>query len=144
MKIYLHQLAYGLSDHTEGIEIAIAAVALGASIIEKHLTLDNSLEGPDHKASITPDDFKRMVQGIRKIEIALGSEVKEPTQSELKNREIARKSIVANKNIFKGEKFTKDNLSVKRPGTGLTPMKWYEVLGTVAKKDFKENEMIEI
>ncbi len=132
----------GYSDHTRGIEAAIAAVALGAKIIEKHFTLDRTLDGPDHIASIEPDDFKRMVQGIRNIENALGDGVKEAKPSESENITIVRKSIVATRTIKIGEIFTAKNLSVKRPGDGLSPMHWYSVLGKKAKKDFLEDEQI--
>jgi N,N'-diacetyllegionaminate synthase len=132
----------GYSDHTPRIEVPIAAVAMGAVVIEKHFTLDKNMEGPDHKASLEPDEFAAMVQAIRNIEKALGSSEKRPSPSELKNMPIARKSIVAQKNIKKGAKFTEDNLAVKRPGTGISPMKWFEVLGTIAVKDFAEDELI--
>jgi len=135
----------GYSDHTLGIEVPIAAVALGATIIEKHFTLDKNMEGPDHKASLEPNELKSMVLAIRNIEKAIsGSGVKEVSNSERKNIEIARKSIVATKKISKGEIFTEDNLGVKRPGTGISPMKWDEVIGKVSKKDFSEDELITI
>jgi N,N'-diacetyllegionaminate synthase len=134
----------GYSDHTPGIEVPIAAVAMGALVIEKHFTLDKNMEGPDHKASLEPDEFAAMVQSIRNIEKALGSSEKKPSPSEIKNMPIARKSIVAQKNIKRGETFTTDNLAVKRPGTGISPMKWFEVLGTTAVKDFTEDELIVI
>lgn len=134
----------GYSDHTEGIEISIAAVALGASVIEKHFTLDKNMEGPDHKASLEPEEFARLVKSIRNIEQALGSPEKRPSESEKKNLLIARKSIVASKDIKAGEIFTKENLSVKRPGTGISPMRWYEVLGKKAQKDFQEDELIKM
>jgi len=132
----------GYSDHTLGIEIPIAAVALGATVIEKHFTLDKKMEGPDHKASLDPIELKIMVQAIRNIERALGSGVKAPTPSELKNKSIARKSIVAKTNIKKGEIFTTDNLTVKRPGNGISPMNWYSIVGNEASKDFDEDELI--
>ncbi|WP_310441010.1 N-acetylneuraminate synthase [Sulfurimonas sp.] len=135
-------IAYGYSDHTLGIEVDIAAVAMGASCIEKHFTLDCTMEGPDHKASLEPDELKAMVQAIRNIEIALGSSVKKPSKSEMPNMQIARKSIVADKAIKKGELFTQDNLAVKRPGNGISPMRWDEVIGTFATKDYQEDEMI--
>lgn len=135
-------IAYGYSDHTLGIEVDIAAVAMGASCIEKHFTLDCAMEGPDHKASLEPDELKAMVQAIRNIEIALGSSVKKPSKSEMPNMQIARKSIVADKPIKKGELFTQDNLAVKRPGNGISPMRWDEVIGTFATKDYQEDEMI--
>jgi N,N'-diacetyllegionaminate synthase len=135
----------GYSDHTLGIEVPIAAVALGASMIEKHFTLDKTMEGPDHKASLEPQELKAMVSAIRNIEKALsGSGNKEISSSELKNREIARKSIVAKTNIKKGEIFSEQNLTVKRPGSGISPMLWDKVLGEKAKRDFKEDELIEI
>lgn len=133
----------GYSDHTKGIEVPIAATALGAEIIEKHFTLDHNMEGPDHKASLEPDELKAMVEGIRNIEKALGNGIKTASNSEKKNIDIARKSIVARKKIVKGELLTEDNLAVKRPGNGISPMKWFEVLGTEAIRDFEEDEMIE-
>lgn len=132
----------GYSDHTLGIEVPIAAVAMGAKVIEKHFTLDKNMDGPDHKASLEPDELKEMVKAIRNIERAIGNGVKIPSPSEMKNKEIARKSIVANRFIKKGEKFTEDNLTCKRPGYGLSPMKWKEVIGKLANKDFGEDEMI--
>lgn len=134
----------GYSDHTNGIEVPIAAAALGATIIEKHFTLDRNMEGPDHKASLEPKELKAMVDAIRNIEIALGNGIKKPAESEIKNMAIARKSIVAKKNIVKGETLTEENLAVKRPGEGVSPMHWYEVIGTVAKRDFEEDELIEL
>jgi N,N'-diacetyllegionaminate synthase len=135
-------IAYGYSDHTLGIEVDIAAVAMGASCIEKHFTLDCAMEGPDHKASLEPDELKAMVKAIRNIEIALGSSVKKPSKSEIPNMQVARKSIVANKSIKKGELFTQDNLAVKRPGNGISPMRWDEVIGTFATKDYQKDELI--
>ncbi len=134
----------GYSDHTRGIEVPIAAVALGATVIEKHFTLDRNMPGPDHKASLEPDELKAMVSAIRNIEKALGSSEKKVTDSERKNIAIARKSIVAATNIKKGEIFTEENITVKRPGTGISPMRWEEVLGTTAVRDFQEDELIEI
>jgi N,N'-diacetyllegionaminate synthase len=134
----------GYSDHTLGIEIPIAAVALGASVIEKHFTLDKNMEGPDHKASLEPHELKAMIDAIVNIEKALGNGMKKPSKSELKNKDIVRKSIVAIREIKKGEIFTEDNITVKRPGTGISPMRWYEVLGKVAPKDYKEDELIKI
>jgi len=134
----------GYSDHTLGIEVPIAAVALGARIIEKHFTLDKKMEGPDHRASLEPHELAEMVRCIRNIEAALGTGVKRPSGSELKNKDVARKSIVANCNIDEGQIFNEDNLAVKRPGTGISPMKWDEVLGKRAKRNFKEDELIEI
>ena len=137
-------LPIGYSDHTDGIEVSISAVALGATVIEKHFTLDKNMEGPDHKASLEPRELKQMVDAIRNIEKALGDGVKKPSKSEKKNIVIARKSIVAKCNISKGEKFTKENLAIKRPGDGISPMKWYDVLGQVAKRDFVADERIEL
>lgn len=135
----------GYSDHTLGIEVPIAAVALGASIIEKHFTLDKTMNGPDHSASLEPDELKAMVSAIRNLEKALsGSGAKEVSPSEQKNMAIARKSIVATKEIHKGELFTEDNIGVKRPGTGISPMKWDEVIGKVSQQDFSEDELITI
>ncbi len=133
----------GYSDHTLGIEVPIAAVALGATVIEKHFTLDRNLPGPDHRASLEPDELKAMVSSIRNIEKAIsGSGIKEPSKSELKNKSVARKSIVASCEIKKGELFTEDNLTIKRPGTGISPMNWNKVLGKVAEKDYSEDELI--
>ena len=132
----------GLSDHTLGIEVPIAAVTLGATIIEKHFTLDRNLPGPDHKASLLPEELSSMVVSIRNIEKAMGSGEKVPSASEKKNIAIARKSIVAAKNIRKGERFTEDNLTVKRPGEGISPMRWDEVIGSIAKKDYLTDELI--
>ena len=134
----------GYSDHTIGIEVPIAAVAMGAKVIEKHFTLDKNMDGPDHKASLEPSELKEMVKAIRNIEKAMGNGIKSPSKSEIKNLNIARKSIVANRFIKKGEKFTEDNLTCKRPGGGLSPMKWEVVIGEIAKKDFKEDEMIKL
>jgi N,N'-diacetyllegionaminate synthase len=134
----------GYSDHTLGVEVAIAAVALGATVIEKHITLDRNLPGPDHKASLEPDELKEMVIAIRNIEKAMGSGNKFPSPSESKNLSIARKSLVAAKAIFEGEIFNDTNLTVKRPGTGLSPMRWDEVLGCKAPRDFEVDELIEL
>jgi len=134
----------GYSDHTLGIEVPIAAVALGAKIIEKHFTLDKSMEGPDHRASLNPKELKAMVSAIRNIENALGDGVKKPSNSEKKNKDIARKSIVAQKEIQKGEILSQDNLAIKRPGDGISPMRWDEIIGKRANRDFKEDELIEI
>ena len=125
----------GYSDHTKGIEVPIAAAAMGAVVIEKHFTLDKNMPGPDHKASLEPYELKQMVQSIRNIE-------KKPSASEIKNIDIARKSIVAKKTIKKGEELTEDNLDIKRPGNGISPMCWYDLLGTKAVKDFSEDELI--
>ena len=135
-------IAYGYSDHTLGIEVDIAAVAMGACCIEKHFTLDCTMEGPDHKASLEPDELKAMVKAIRNIELALGSSVKKPSKSEIPNMQIARKSIVAKVDIKKGEIFSADNLTIKRPGNGINPMRWYEIVGTISTKDYKEDELI--
>ena len=137
-------VAVGYSDHTRGIEVPIAAVALGATVIEKHFTLDRNMPGPDHKASLEPDELKAMVSAIRNIEKALGSPLKKVSDSERKNIAIARKSIVAATNIKKGEIFTEENITIKRPGTGISPMRWEEILGTTAVRDFQEDELIEI
>lgn len=134
----------GYSDHTLGIEVPIAAVALGATVIEKHFTLDRNMEGPDHKASLEPNEFKSMVSAIRNIEKALGTGNKVVSPSETENKDIARKSIVASRMIKKGEVFTKDNITTKRPGSGISPMRWYNVIGAVAKRDFQEDELIEL
>lgn len=134
----------GYSDHTLGIEVPIAAAALGATVIEKHFTLDRDMEGPDHKASLEPEEFAAMVQGIRNIELAMGTGEKKPAGSELKNMAVARKSIIASCRIRKGEFFSENNLTVKRPGTGISPMRWFEVLGQRASKDFEEDELIEL
>lgn len=132
----------GFSDHTEGTEIAIAAVALGACVIEKHLTLDCSLSGPDHRASIEPKDLANMIRSIRNIELAMGDGVKQPTLSEKRNKPIARKSLVACKVIRAGEKFTSDNITAKRPGSGISPMSWDDVIGRQAVRDFQPDELI--
>lgn len=134
----------GYSDHTKGIEVPIAAVALGAEIIEKHFTLDRNMEGPDHKASLEPDELKAMVSAIRNIERALGNGHKRVSESERKNIAVARKSIVAAREIKAGEVFSETNLTVKRPGNGISPMRWEEVIGKIAKKDFQEDELIEL
>lgn len=135
---------YGYSDHTKGTEVPIAAVALGAKVIEKHFTLDRKLPGPDHIASLEPDELKHMVDNIRNIEKALGSSVKKVSESERKNISVARKSIIASKDIKKGEIFTVENVTTKRPGNGVSPMLWNEVLGLTAKRDFSEDEQIEL
>ncbi len=132
----------GYSDHTVGIEVPIAAVAMGAKVIEKHFTLDKNMEGPDHKASLNPDELLEMVICIRNIEKAFGNGIKIPSKSEVKNIEIARKSIVAKCNIRKGEVLTEENLTVKRPGNGISPMRWDEILGEISNKDYEEDEMI--
>lgn len=134
----------GYSDHTKGIEVPIAAVALGATVIEKHFTLDKNMEGPDHKASLEPDELKAMVSAIRNIEQALGSGHKTISESERKNIEIARKSIVAARPIEAGEMLTEENLTVKRPGNGISPMRWNEVVGTRAVQSFNEEDPIQL
>ena len=134
----------GYSDHTLGIEVPIAAVGLGATVIEKHFTLSSDMEGPDHKASLEPKEFKSMVSAIRNIEKALGTGNKVASPSETENKDIARKSIVASRMIKKGEVFSKDNITTKRPGSGISPMRWYNVIGAVAKRDFQEDELIEL
>ncbi len=135
-------LPIGYSDHTAGIEVPIAAVALGATIIEKHFTLDKNMEGPDHKASLEPYELKAMVSAIRNIEKSLGSFDKKPSPSEEKNIAIARKSIVAKKSIAKGEIFSEENLITKRPGNGVSPMKWDSVIGSTATRNYNEDELI--
>lgn len=132
----------GYSDHTAGVEISVAAVALGAKVIEKHFTLDKNLPGPDHKASLDPNELKALVIQIRNIEKALGRFEKIPTERESKNIKVARKSIVAKANIKIGDMFTMENLTTKRPGTGISPMKWHEVLGTKATKNYQEDDLI--
>jgi len=135
-------IAYGYSDHTLGIEVDIAAVALGATVIEKHFTLDNSMDGPDHKASLEPDELVSMVKCIRNIELALGSSIKKPSKSEKPNMKVARKSIIACCSIKEGEIFSKYNLAIKRPGNGMNPMRWDELIGSIASKDYNEDELI--
>jgi len=134
----------GYSDHTVGIEISIAAAALGATVIEKHFTLDKNMKGPDHKASLEPDELKAMVHAIRNVEKALGNGIKKPSRSEMKNIRVVRKSIVAAKDIKKGEVFGEDNITVKRPAGGISPMEWDNILGKRAKRDFRGDELIEI
>jgi N,N'-diacetyllegionaminate synthase len=137
-------VAIGYSDHTPGIEVPIAAVALGATVIEKHLTLDRNLPGPDHKASLEPDEFVAMVRGIRNIERAMGDGIKRPSHGEAKNMPIVRKSLVAAKPIFAGERFTAENVTAKRPGTGISPMRWDEVMDRIAVRDFAADELIRL
>ena len=137
-------LEVGYSDHTKGIEVPVAAVALGATVIEKHFTLNRNMKGPDHKASLEPDELAKMVSSIKNIERALGNGEKTPSPSEKKNIMVARKSIVAAKDIKAGDLLTEENVTVKRPGTGISPMKWNEVLGTKATRDFEEDDLIEI
>jgi len=134
----------GYSDHTLGIEVSIAAVAMGATVIEKHFTLNRKSQGPDHAASLEPEELKSMILAIRNIQKAFGDAIKKPSPSEIKNISIARKSIVASKSIKKGEKFCEDNLTVKRPGTGISPMMWDEVLGKVSPKNFNYDELISL
>jgi len=135
-------VAVGYSDHTLGIEVDIAAVAMGASCIEKHFTLDKTMDGPDHKASLGPEELKAMVSAIRNIEKALGSSEKKPSPSETVNKEVVRKSIVAKTNINKGDILDENNLCVKRPGSGVSPMKWDEVIGTISSNDYNADELI--
>lgn len=132
----------GYSDHTEGIEVPIAAVAMGACVIEKHFTLDRAMKGPDHKASLEPAELKAMVQAIRCVEQALGDGIKKPSKSEVKNISVARKSIVALRPIKKGEIFCEENLAIKRPGNGISPMRWNEVIGQAAQRDYQSDELI--
>jgi len=135
-------VAFGYSDHTLGIEVDIAAVSMGAKCIEKHFTLDKSMEGPDHKASLEPDELKSMVLAIRNIEEALGSHIKKPSKSEMSNIQAARKSIVAKTKIKPGDVFSEKNLTVKRPGNGISPMRWDEIVGTKATKNYLEDDLI--
>ena len=136
-------LPVGYSDHTKGLEIPVAAVARGACVIEKHFTLDRNMEGPDHKASIEPDELKQMVDMIRHVEVAIGDGVKKVSPSELKNQDIARKSIIAKTAIKAGDVFTEENITTKRPGSGINPMKWFDLLGKTAKHDYQEDYLIE-
>jgi len=137
-------LPVGLSDHSIGIEASIGAVALGATVIEKHFTLDKDMYGPDHKASIEPQELIDLVKSIRNIELALGDGIKKCSPIEQKNIIVARKSIIAKKNISKGDLLTDKNITTKRPGNGISPMRWFEVLGTIAVRDFMEDELIEL
>ena len=132
----------GYSDHTLGIEVPIAAVALGAKVIEKHITLDKNMKGPDHQASLETWEFKHMVESIRNIEISFGDGIKKPANSEIKNLSIVRKSLFAKKHIKKGELYTEENLTTKRPGNGINPMKWPKIIGTLSSKDYKPDEAI--
>ncbi len=132
----------GYSDHTQGIEVPIAAIAMGASVIEKHFTLDRKMDGPDHKASLEPAELKAMVQGIRRVSEALGNGIKKPSKSEVKNMSVARKSIVASCSIKAGEVFSVENLGIKRPGNGISPMRWDDVIGQVAQKDYQSDDLI--
>jgi N,N'-diacetyllegionaminate synthase len=137
-------VAFGYSDHTRGIEVAIAAVAMGAAVIEKHFTLDRNLAGPDHQASLEPAELKAMIAGIRNIEIALGDGIKRVSPSEVKNKAVARKSLVAKCPISMGEVFSIENLTTKRPGGGISPMRWDEVIGRKASRNFSTDELIEL
>ena len=137
-------VSIGYSDHTLGIEIPIAAVAMGATVIEKHFTLDRTLPGPDHAASLEPDELKAMVSAIRNIEKAKGNGVKRPSKSETKNIPIARKSIVAKKTIKKGERFSEENLTVKRPGSGISPMNWDDILGKTSAREYQADDLIQL
>ncbi len=136
-------LPVGYSDHTKGLEIPVAAVAMGACVIEKHFTLDRNMEGPDHKASIEPEELKSMVDQIRHVEMAIGNGEKKVSASEFKNQDIARKSIIAKTTIKKGDVFTEENVTTKRPGSGINPMRWFELLGKTAKHDYEEDYLIE-
>lgn len=133
-------LPVGLSDHTPGIHVAVAAVARGAVVIEKHLTLDRNLPGPDHRASLEPGEFRQLITAIRQVESALGDGAKTPARGELANVPVARRSLVAARDIFRGEVFTTENLAVKRPGTGVSPMRYWEWLGKTAKRDYKKDQ----
>lgn len=135
---------YGYSDHTEGTDVAIAAVALGACIVEKHFTLDKTMKGPDHMASIEPNELSKLVTSVRNVEKALGTGIKSVSNSERKNRSVARKSIVAKKHIEKGEIFSEENLTTKRPGNGISPMQWTDLLGEPANREFQKDEVITI
>lgn len=137
-------LPVGYSDHTQGLEISLAAVAIGAKIIEKHFTMDKNMAGPDHKASIEPNELHKLVTAIRHVETALGNGIKQPMKAEKSNIEIVRKSIVAKTDIIEGQIFTEDNLTTKRPGLGINPMRWHDVIGKKAKRNFTADEMIEL
>lgn len=139
---YAFGLPVGYSDHSEGITIPIAAVASGAILLEKHFTLNKNMDGPDHKASLEPDELRKMIIAIRHVELALGSSVKIPTISEIKNKLVARKSLVASKRIEKGQKFTEDNLTIKRPGEGLSPYSYWDLLGSSAAQSYEEDDPI--
>ena len=134
----------GYSDHTLGIEVAIAAVAMGARVIEKHFTLNRNLPGPDHRASLEPQELKAMVVAVRNIEIALGDGIKRLTLSEARNKMVVRKSLVSSQPIKAGELFSAENITAKRPGTGISPMRWDEVMGRTAPRDFAADEVIEL
>ncbi len=133
---------YGYSDHTLGIEVDVAAVAMGASCVEKHFTLDKNMEGPDHKASLEPIELEKMIKSIRNVEMALGSKIKQPTKGELSNIKKVRKSIVAKTLIKKGDIFSEKNLAIKRPGNGTSPVKWEELIGKKARKNYKQDDLI--
>jgi sialic acid synthase SpsE len=135
-------LPVGLSDHTPGIHVTVAAVALGAVVIEKHLTLDRNLPGPDHRASLEPDEFRQLVTAVRQVEAALGDGTKAPARGELVNAPVARRSLVAARDIRRGEIFTSENVAVKRPGTGASPMRYWEWLGKVAERDYKKDQLL--
>jgi N-acetylneuraminate synthase len=136
------KLPVGYSDHSEGINVPIMAVALGAKVIEKHFTLDRNMQGPDHKASLEPMHLAEMITGIRQVEVSLGDGIKGPRPSEIKNKSIARKSLVAKVKIEKGQKFTEDNLAIKRPGSGLSPYRYWDLLGSRATKKYEEDDLI--
>jgi sialic acid synthase SpsE len=135
-------VSMGYSDHTEGIEVSMAAVALGAVVIEKHFTLDRNLPGPDHKASLEPSELTALVEGIRNIEVAMGDGIKRPMKSELANLNAARKSLVAGQSIRKGDLFSVENVTVKRPGSGISPMEWDSIIGTVSDKNYEVDDLI--
>ncbi len=143
MKSVFPSVKVGYSDHTQGIEVAIAAAALGAKVIEKHFTLDNTMEGPDHNASLEPKELQQMVQAIKNIKMALGNGIKEPSASEKPNIAVVRKSIMAAKDISKGEIFSETNLTAKRPGTGISPMLWDDIIGKRASRNFHADELID-
>ena len=138
------QVDIGYSDHTQGITIPIAAVALGATVIEKHLTLDRGLPGPDHLASLEPEEFANMVKAIRDVECALGDGVKRPSASESKNKQVSRKSLVASREIAKGEMYSEENVCAKRPGTGISPMRWNDLNERISSRNFKKDELLEL
>ena len=143
LKEQFPNVSIGFSDHSVGYVAAVGAAILGVSLIEKHFTLDKNFAGPDHKASATPEELKALVENVRRIEVMAGSSKKIVTESERKNKIVARKSIVAARNIVKGEILTEENITCKRPGNGISPMKWYDILGKVAEKDFRTDELIE-